>query len=276
MVFYMLRELLEQHMNLINFHTYDKNKQYICEYKRDILGQGLINTYDILLFGNKHNKYTLDIEHDNKPYKLYIDEMHLLKWSIRSKNEDGTEEFDYLEINALGNFNNEGYFWVNQACRYEHTTIEVHNTIFKVTDITVTNDHVDIPFIKSISNCYSLIDLNEEQYKEIHKITEFNKVDQELLKKLKHINFPDWNKEPNKIYYLVSEYYFYPIQVISDNTNILTVDLCYNNNLYRTDITLEHIEFEDSDKYNIKLKHDIIVEPLGIIHKIDDYFFIAE
>lgn len=123
-------------MNLINFHTFEKNRQYVSEKHHQTIGQGLINSHSISICGKENNKYIFTVSYDNVEYKIYIDESNIHEWTIRVKFEED-EESDTINFQAYGNFNNMGkhYIIARDCDDYDHIYIE--NKCFKIIDIDI-------------------------------------------------------------------------------------------------------------------------------------------
>lgn len=156
-------------INLINFHTFDKNKKYIAENTCATIGQGLYNSYSVILYGNGHNIYVFDLELNGKQFKLEILECHLTDWIIRAKYEEIDHEVETLKFSAYGKVNSKYYVVSNNGCDdYEH--LNVNCIKCKILDINVYNSKPTIPLIRDIINDDDHINAFTEKYKFINKL----------------------------------------------------------------------------------------------------------
>lgn len=250
-------------MNLINFHTYEKNKKYIYENKCQIIGQGLIASWDILVVGNGFNKYIFKIMYNGKEYNVYIDENHIREWRIRTKFEEEKDEIDSVEFSAYCNFNNMGYYEVESWDHddFDHIYINGENRHkLKIIDITITNEKFDAPLICDIYHDYKRIDHYKDRISDIsnYKCTEDN------LENLEIMEYKSFVRD----YISGQKYYLY-----SDHGDIVPFDV----------IQLEEVDEEEchflaniyekecSFKTIIKMRAYICVEdgfPLSIEFKV--------
>ena len=189
-------------INLINFHTFKKNKKYVIESECSISGQGLDNCYMVILSGNGYNKYLINLEsvepiadqfgeeeisdcENNKSVKiinkiLILDERFLTKWQIRFKPEederfsdDDVFEHDSLSLRGYGTFNEKNYFRVDSGDWDDFDHLEIKGIKYQVTDVNVINDRNEPPIY--VGSEYKLIKINEIKYKMIEIITKKKK-----------------------------------------------------------------------------------------------------
>ena len=79
------------------------NYTFIKECKCFITGQGLYNTYEIILFGTGQNRYTFNLTYNNKSYTFITTDVMIKSWKIRYHNQDDSEgEYECLSFKANG------------------------------------------------------------------------------------------------------------------------------------------------------------------------------
>lgn len=134
-------------MNLINFHKYPKNKKYVQENLINYSGQGLYHSYWIMPIGNGHNKYTFQIEYNHHMYEILVEEKHILTWNIGNQFDEenpDAEPIDSIDFSALGRINGQYIRLRSNGCR-DFVNL---NGDLKIIDITIENDHQDVPFME--------------------------------------------------------------------------------------------------------------------------------
>ncbi|AYV76969.1 MAG: hypothetical protein Barrevirus6_7 [Barrevirus sp.] len=137
-------------MNLINFHTFEKNKKYIQENKCMTIGQGLSHSWSIMLYGNGYNKYFITVSYLDKEYTIVIEEKHICEWSIRSKYEEGDEEYENIKFDAFGKLDD--YYYRFSNCDNDDDFNHLSNNNckkVKIIDITIENNQNNVPLINS-------------------------------------------------------------------------------------------------------------------------------
>lgn len=245
-------------MNLINFHTFEKNKKYIHENKCMTEGQGLYRSWTIKLFGNGYNEYIFTVEYNSQEYKLYITENQLYEWSIRSKYNECDEEIDSIKFYAYGRINNYNYIVSNGGCDdFDH--LFIINYKLKVIDITIKNNRLDVPLITNITSSRKFCNNLDEKYKEIDDIKNYD------IEKMITINLHNIVKNYNKNnkYYIVEQYTTNPtiipfkINNIKEGNNesqyIFESVISYEGLYYETDIIMNDIYDEEEDIISIKI-----------------------
>jgi hypothetical protein len=129
-------------MNLINFHKYPKNKKFVQENIINYSGQGLCNSYWVMLMGNGYNKYILTAEINQTNHRIIVYEQYVVEWKIKANSEDN-EEYDCFSFRGLGIIENtDMYIYLHSdGCDdYEHLNG------LKIIDVTVENNRPDEPF----------------------------------------------------------------------------------------------------------------------------------
>ena len=193
-------------MNLINFP-----KKYIRENQCSIIGQGLMSSWRVLLYGNGFNKYIFTVMYNDKEYKIYIDEKHIIEWKIREKYEEEDSEVDSVNFQAYGNFNNIGYYNILSWDFDDFDHLFIKNHKLKIIDIIVENDRPDVPLIGNIYDDYKFIDNINARYRDISNIGFPTYTDVQLIEYSDFINAHD----SSRMYYLYSSRGdIYPFNVI--------------------------------------------------------------
>jgi hypothetical protein len=274
-------------MNLINFHKHPKNKNFIKEITLDYNGQGLIYSYCVLLVGNGHNKYKMTVKYDNKEYKIYIEEQHIIEWQIMDQPIDieNSKPYDSLKFKALGKLDNGQYIKLES---YDYTDFIHLNKNLEVIDIEIENDDIDIEIINNIKNTYEYSKLvSAKRIKNIENILNSNNIENYDLKMIK-INYDTFVNEKSGIkqYFFIFDYLgqiipfrIINIETVSSDEHILEAEIDCNNSIYNIKARLIYFspEYYDLDEYNIKtvfeIKSDHILNNYN--EQIDDFCYIA-
>ncbi len=166
-------------MNLLNFHTYEKNKPYVYEVPVIIEYQGNYEDYDIIIAGNQYNKYNFQLKNlnTNEIFTFIIKEDYIWNWNIKTGCSGIVSGYKYLkdklEFTAIGyvesnedddeyddeyddeHKNNKSYPYhyceYNKNSKEQYLAVESYNnpsilinqfdkTKYEILDITVTND----------------------------------------------------------------------------------------------------------------------------------------
>ena len=269
-------------MNLINFHKFDKNKRFIAENMCHTVGQGLVNSYRILLFGNGHNEYTIELldETTNSKHILYLHENNLYEWRIKVKSEE-QNPYDSVEIDAIGILDNLGYFRVDtHYLDFDH--ILVNNREFKVEDIIITNKHEHIKLITGITNDYIFVDNRDEKYK--HHPYESNTKSNYSLDSRNKLDFRSFvnTYDQSRTYYFVTVIEVFPFKIktleAKENECTIVCLISWRSKEYETVVQLSDYlaDDEDDDDYTIAIKFKISIELFNVTNEVDDYCYIEQ
>lgn len=198
-------------MNLTNFHITNKSLgKFVTENTCSIEGQGLVDTYDIILFGNKHNVYTFTlIDNENMFYHFVTKDKYLINWRIRRHSEN-EQERSRFEFKAFGVFDtNREWSWAFSHDSDDYVHLEIDGIKYFVNDLRITNKH---PEILPINDIYcdrqywkKYVSVN---YQNIQKIIDSNK---KIPRNFTSISISEI--EIGKQYYLVSENKIFPITI---------------------------------------------------------------
>lgn len=252
-------------MNLTTFHITDKSiGKFVAENTCSIEGQGLVDTYDILLFGNTYNTYIFTlIDHNNMFHYFTTKDKYLIKWRIRFHPEDATKEYDTIEFRAFGIIDQKlEWNWANSCDCDDYTHLEIGGIKYFVNSIHITNKHPEIPPVRDI--------YDEQQYwekcvsincKNIQKVLDSNdkKHDYYMVVPLDKIKL-------GSLYYLVSENKIFPMVVNAVKQkfdtyldNIIDINATVTIQKIKTTVML-HIEEIPrdicEDRYNIHIDTD--------------------
>ena len=128
-------------------------------------GQGLVDTWKCLLFGNGYNVYKFTVEYQGQRYTLIIHEQDLYIWQTHSKWEyDDSSEPDF-DFDAVGTING---FWYNIShCKtddyVDKFTIGHDDYHFSILALDIENPKPEIPLITTIKHDRILTDLNRDK-----------------------------------------------------------------------------------------------------------------
>lgn len=243
-------------MNLINFHTYQKNKEYITENIIYFCGQGLCNSYWITPMGNGHNKYIFIVAVNEKEYKVTIEEKHIIEWVIGAQYDenDNVKPIETVKFKALGRLENNGqYQYIELYVDNCDDFTNLNNTL-KIIDIAIKNDYPEIPMI-NITNenqyCDEIMIPRQELYYDALK----NRIDMENTIKVQYEDLFNEN-EWNKTFYFVIDGFdsIIPFEIIKmKKFNVNTCEINDGNDILEA---LIHYRGSKFNITNIKLFHN--------------------
>lgn len=136
-----------------------KNCKYVSENFCNIAGQGLVNTYDIIVLGTEKNIYTLRFLDDTEERHTFktVDNF-ITKWRVESSGEDcfvSNKDFEFI---AFGLFDNKEYGYLysvdmDDDCLFEFSIykLHLHEIHFQLEDLSLKP-------IDNICNEYMLYD----------------------------------------------------------------------------------------------------------------------
>jgi hypothetical protein len=211
-------------MNLTTFHITDKTLgKFVAENTCSIEGQGLVNTYDTILFGNMHNTYEFELVDDNGEFHSFITkDKYIVEWRIKRHSENG-KEYESLSFRAFGLMDqNREWGWIYSCDIDDYTHLERNGIKYFVNNMQITNKHPEIPLVRDIYNERHLWNKYiSKNYECIKKITDFNQ------KKYLPNNLSTISLDKIKIgkhYYFVSENKIFPITIhnIEQKSDIYT------------------------------------------------------
>jgi hypothetical protein len=242
-------------MNLINFHKYEKNKQYIRENTLKLNAQGITDIDYIMVNGNGYNKYLFILENvkDNIHHKISIDEKHIEKWDITNYfacEKNIVFEADFEAVGKIEETNQYIYLY-NRG----NDIIKINNTIFKLIDITIENEYPNKPhkIYSGDEMNYIMTDLQETRNL-IYDILEFP-----LDKPLKiNIDYDMLNDEKNwnKMMYF-----------ISDNKKIIPFEIIHFEKIDKIDGKIKGYIYHEFNKIyidNIEIRDYLQIDEIGI------------
>lgn len=262
-------------MNMINFHTYPKNKKYIEENDISYCGQGLVNSYWVMPIGNGWNRYIFTVEFKSKIHKIIVEERHILAWKIRTEGEDEEDKpEDNLEFNALGKIEESGLYVSLRT--HDCDDFTYLNNRLKVIDIMIENMFPHYPFITvSHENEYirKISVPRQKEYDDALKIgpnLDCAKIEYDEL-----FDAKNWNK---RMYFVIDDKksWIIPFEILSikhsdDHTDdSMDARIYYKWRVCNENIKL-YYEQEIEDRYNISIRKKIQFDEWD--EEISDEFF---
>ena len=167
-------------MNTIEFNGFDElqNSEYISSSKMFICGQGLVDTYWYVHFGNGYNKYTFVFENNGKIYEFNTEDKFINEWRSITHDEGNMKEVNAFYFEAFGNF--DGYInkWIYSSNCDDNTLFIIDNIDFKLIKI-IAKIIADKKPIDGIMN----EDIFIQKKKEIKNIEQLNDVNYSLLQR---------------------------------------------------------------------------------------------
>ena len=136
-----------------------KNCKYVSKNFCNIAGQGLVNTYDIIVLGTGKNIYTLRfLDNIGKRHIFKTIDNFILKWRIESSPEDifGTEKS--FEFKAFGLFDNKEYGYLYSSDIDDETLFEFSIYNLHLKEIHFQLEDLSLKPIDNICNEYMLYD----------------------------------------------------------------------------------------------------------------------
>jgi hypothetical protein len=161
-------------------HLKPQYKKYIQEVQMDICGQGIYHSYEIMLFGNGHNKYTFTLEREEEKgasveatvqYIVTVEDRHLIQWVIKNmlNEENPGPPNDCIYFEAVGRIEK-----TRQYVRLESKNcmdFDHLNKNLKVIDITIQNEHPEVSFQwTKVTNEYAYCDYRDKIYQNIDEL----------------------------------------------------------------------------------------------------------
>lgn len=177
-------------MNLLNFHTYEKNKPYVYEVPVIDEVQGNGENYNIIIAGNNGNKYNFQLKNldTNEIFTFIIKEHYIRFWDIKTgcsgidggrvyledkilfyaigyiESDDIKSDDDNDVINDKYENDNKYYsnYWYNEESKEQYLAVISYNnpsilinqfdkTKYEILDITVSNECEDKSRLKTSS-----------------------------------------------------------------------------------------------------------------------------
>lgn len=278
-------------MNLINFHDNTTNKKYTSEIKIYLRGQGLKYSYFVEIFGNGLNTYIFIVKNNNKKYKIYFDEKHIIHWTtkIQYMEKENIEPHSHIDFCGYGkiqlyeDINYYKYGWFYSGDCDDYNNIYYMDFKFEIIKIKIKNDDKKIKIIKYITDENSFSDFiryKNECIKETEIVNDINNIDNYNLACMKKINYNEWISNydvDNKYYFMLDnlDKMVIPFQIINltkktEISNILFAAINYKNITYKINIKMTYNKniSEENDIYDIEIifeiknndKDDIIIK----------------
>lgn len=237
------------------------NRQFVKEVSVNVLGQGLYDTYNVILVGNKHNRYVMDVEYLGKQGTITFEEKHITEWQIMTHPENG-DLYDYFEFDGFGMLEGTYYTFHHKIHDFDH--LYTNGIKFTITKVVVENNCSEND--KDINRSHD--DWINICYNEINKT---RKEKLELYKNMKKIDYDSFIKESGN-YSMISDF-----RVISFDKkrsyvseNVYYSDIIINGNT----ITMKHTKylFDDDDifKYTAHVEFNY-TDSNGIPIYVHDY-----
>lgn len=268
-------------MNLINLLDNATNKKYVSEIKIYFRGQGLQYSYFVEIFGNGLNTYIFIVKNNEKKYKIYFEEKHIIHWKtkIQYMEKENIEPHSHIDFCGYGKIqsydnnttNKYGWFYSGDCDDYDN--IYYMDFKFEIIKIKIRNDDKKIKIIRYITdeNEFSdLIKYKNECIKEMEITNDINNIENYDLPCMKKINYDDWilNYDVDIKYYFMLDNInkiVIPFQIINltkktEISYVLFALIYYKNIMYKIDIDItyyKNISEENDDMYDIEIIFEI-------------------
>jgi hypothetical protein len=140
------------------FTDLEANCPYVAKNICNIVGQGLVNSYNVFMLGTGANIYTLRfIDDDNNPHTFKTTDKFILKWNTEmSSEEEYGSHFDF-KFKAYGKIDNNYYDYLySNDCR--DNTLFNQNGHWKLKEIRFQLNDKTLKPIRDTYNCYTFCD----------------------------------------------------------------------------------------------------------------------
>jgi hypothetical protein len=125
---------------LISFHKEICNKKFIKEKIEEIYGQGLINSYDVILVEDRHIQYVFEVSYNNTLLKISFKQKDINRWRIGTKYEDDDDVTDNIDFYGIGLLNGEWLLPFTSFDCDDSNHIYYDDYKFRISKITVDID----------------------------------------------------------------------------------------------------------------------------------------
>ena len=233
------------------------NKPFIKAVLVPVLGQGLYGTYDVILVGNKYNRYIMNVEYLGKRGTIIFEEKHIEEWRVMDHPENGTLR-DSFKFDGFGTLDGNYYNFTNKHNDFDH--LYVNGIKITIKNVIVENNGNDS------------IDRTHEDWTNVcnDEINKTRKETLEIYKNMKKVDYDSFIKESGK-YCMINDReaicFDKKRSYVSEGTH--RSEIIINDN-----IIAKHTGFlfEDNDTFNHTAHIEFnYTDSLGIPHHVNTY-----